>query len=160
MDIQLRNAGKLIFCICLCELAGALGTLFTASAVPTWYAGLARPALNPPGWVFGPVWTILYALMGGAVFLVWKQGWRRREVKRAIGLFSAQLLANALWSMLFFGMQNPFYALIDICLLWMLILATMIAFYRISKPAAYLLFPYLAWVSFAAYLNYMIYVLN
>ncbi len=160
MNIQKGDAGTLIFCLLGCELAGIIGSIFTVEAIPTWYATLVKPALNPPSWVFGPVWTMLYALMGIAVFLVWKQGWRRNEVKMALGLFGAQLATNALWSILFFRMQNPFYALIDILVLWMLILATSIAFYRISKPAAYLLIPYLGWVSFATYLNYMIYALN
>lgn len=160
MNIQKEDAGTLIFCLLGCELAGIIGSIFTIEAIPTWYATLVKPALNPPSWVFGPVWTMLYALMGLAVFLVWKQGWRRKEVKTALGLFGAQLATNALWSILFFRMHSPFYALIDILVMWVLILVTSIAFYRISKPAAYLLMPYLGWVSFATYLNYMIYVLN
>ncbi|MBP9762576.1 tryptophan-rich sensory protein [Patescibacteria group bacterium] len=160
MKKQTSNLGKLILCIFLCELSGIVGSLFTTKAIPTWYAGLIKPALNPPSWVFGPVWTVLYAMMGVAAFLVWKQGWQRKEVKIALGVFGLQLVINALWSLLFFGLHNPLLALIDILLLWLLILVTMIVFYRISKPAAYLLLPYLCWVSFATYLNYAIYVLN
>lgn len=160
MKIKLVDVGRLLLCILICELAGIIGSVFTVTAIPTWYAGLVKPALNPPGWVFGPVWTLLYALMGIAAFLVWKRGWKRKEVKVALGVFGAQLVANALWSIIFFAGHNPFYALIDIVLMWVLIVATIFVFYRISKPAAYLLVPYLAWVSFATYLNYMIYVLN
>lgn len=160
MKRGLGNGGKLVLCILVCQLAGIVGSLFTISAIPMWYAGLVKPALNPPGWVFGPVWTILYALMGIAAFLIWKQGWQRKEVKTALRVFSAQLIANALWSIIFFRGHNSFYALIDILILWVLILVTIFFFYRISKPAAYLLVPYICWVSFATYLNYMIYALN
>lgn len=160
MKTPLADAGKLALCVLFCELAGIVGSFFTISAIPTWYAGLVKPALNPPSWVFGPVWTILYALMGIAVFLVLKRGWRKKEVKVALSLFAAQLLVNAIWSILFFGMRNPLYALIDILVLWTLVLITTFAFYRISKPAAYLLLPYVCWVSFATYLNYRIYALN
>jgi benzodiazapine receptor len=160
MNTRLNNLGKLALCIVICELAGIIGSVFTISTIPTWYAGVVKPALNPPSWVFGPVWTLLYALMGIAAFLIWKRGWQRKEVKTALGIFGAQLLANAIWSILFFGARNPFYALIDILILWILIAVTIVAFYRIVKPAAYLLVPYICWVSFATYLNYMIYVLN
>ncbi len=146
--------------ILLSECAGLLGTIFTASAIPTWYATLEKPALNPPSWVFGPVWTILYALMGVAAFLVWRQGWEKKEVKQALGVFGMQLILNAVWSILFFGAQNPFIALIDILLLLCAIVLTMGVFFRVSKPATYLLIPYLVWVSFATYLNWSIYRLN
>lgn len=160
MKKQLSNPAELVLSIFLCELAGIIGSLFTIPAIPGWYAGLVKPALNPPSWVFGPVWTILYALMGIAAFLVWKQGWERKEVKTALGIFAAQLIANATWSIIFFGMRNPFYVLINIFALWILVLITIIVFYRISKPAAYLLLPYICWVSFATYLNYLVLVLN
>ncbi len=160
MKLKLADGGKLLFCILLCELSGIIGSVFTVTALSTWYVDLLKPALNPPGWVFGPVWTLLYALMGIAAFLVWKRGWQRKEVKTALGIFGAQLIANMTWSILFFGARNPFYALINILLLWVLIGVTIIFFYRLSKPAAFLLVPYLCWVSFATYLNYMIYVLN
>ncbi len=160
MKTWLGNLGKLLLCIFVCELAGIVGSFFTIPAIPTWYAGLAKPLLNPPSWLFGPVWTILYALMGIAAFLIWKQGWRHKEVKMALSIFGAQLIANATWSIIFFGARNPFYALIDILVLWIFILITIVVFYRISKPAAYLLLPYICWVSFALYLNYTIYILN
>jgi tryptophan-rich sensory protein len=160
MTKQVTNAGKLIFSILLCELVGVIGSLLTFKAIPTWYAGLVKPALNPPSWLFGPVWTVLYALMGIAAFLVWKQGWPRKEVKIALGIFGVQLVVNGIWSILFFGLHSPLLALVDILLLLVLILVTLVLFYRVSKPSAYLLVPYLCWVSFATYLNYMIYVLN
>jgi tryptophan-rich sensory protein len=142
------------------ELAGILGSVFTASSVSTWYTTLERPALNPPGWVFGPVWTTLYALMGIAAYLVWKKGFGRKDVRVALGIFGVQLVLNTLWSILFFGMQNPGAAFIEIIFLWFAILATIIAFAKISKLAAWLLMPYILWVTFASYLNFSIWILN
>lgn len=146
--------------ILLCECAGIIGTFFTSSAIPTWYAALEKPALNPPSWLFGPVWTMLYALMGIAAFLVWRRGFERPDVKRALVIFGGQLLLNTTWSILFFGLRNPLIALMNIILLWILIVLTIIVFFRIVKPSAYLLIPYLLWVSFATYLNWSIYLLN
>lgn len=155
-----RSNWSVIPWILLCECAGVLGTIFTASAIPTWYATLEKPALNPPSWVFGPVWTILYALMGIAAFLVWRQGREKKEVKQALAVFGVQLILNAVWSILFFGAQNPFIALVDIIVLLCAIVLAMVFFFRVSKPATYLLIPYFAWVSFATYLNWSIYRLN
>ncbi|MFH2063502.1 MAG: TspO/MBR family protein [bacterium] len=142
------------------QLAGAVGSLFTAPSIPTWYAGLVKPALNPPGWIFGPVWTLLYALMGAAAFLVWRRGWSRAETRIALAVFGLQLVLNALWSIVFFGWQQPGWALMEIALLWLSILATILLFRRVSRAAAWLLVPYLLWVSFASYLNYSIWTLN
>ena len=105
--MKINNTLKLIIAIVACELAGIVGSIFTASAIPTWYATLAKPALNPPAWVFGPVWTTLYALMGVAAFLVWRKGWERKEVKTALGIFGIQLALNVLWSIVFFGLHSP-----------------------------------------------------
>lgn len=146
--------------ILLSEAAGIIGSLFTAPSIPAWYATLARPALNPPSWVFGPVWTTLFALMGIAAFLVWRAGWHRKEVKIALGIFLVQLVFNTLWSIIFFGLHNPGAAFAEIVALWLAIVSTIVLFARISKPAAWLLAPYIAWVSFAAYLNYMLWMLN
>lgn len=146
--------------IAVCLLAGFIGSIFTTSAIPTWYAGLVKPALNPPAWVFGPVWTVLYILMGIALYLVWSRGWEHKNVQVATAIFAVQLVLNVLWSYLFFGMQAPYFALIEIVLLWIAIVMTVAAFYRVSVSAALLLVPYLLWVSFAAYLNYGIYALN
>ncbi len=158
--MKLNNTFKLIIAVGVSELAGIIGSVFTVSAIPNWYAGLMKPVLNPPSWVFGPTWTTLYALMGVAAFLIWKTGWEKREVRMALGAFGIQLFLNAVWSVIFFGLHSPGWALVDIAALWLAIVWTMIVFYKISKPAAYLLIPYILWVSFASYLNYAIWTLN
>jgi len=158
--MKFNNFFKLAIAIVVAELAGAIGSVFTVSAIPNWYAGLVKPALNPPSWVFGPAWTTLYALMGIAAFLIWKSGWDKKEVKKALGVFGIQLVLNALWSIIFFGLHSPGWALVDIIALWFAIVWTMVVFYKISKPAAYLLVPYILWVSFVSYLNYSIWMLN
>lgn len=158
--MKINSALKLIVAIVVCELAGVVGSIFTTPSIPGWYAGLVKPALNPPSWVFGPVWTTLFVLMGIAAFLVWRKGLVRRDVKNALGIFIIQLILNTLWSVIFFGLHSPGGALIEIIFLWLAILATIISFAKISKPAAWLLVPYILWVSFAAYLNYSIWALN
>ena len=158
--MKINNTLKLIIAVALSELAGIIGSVFTIPSISTWYATLVRPALNPPAWVFGPVWTVLYTLMGVAAFLVWKKGLEHRDVKIALGIFLGQLVLNTLWSIIFFGLHNPGAAFVEIIFLWLAIFATIVAFARISKPAAWLLVPYLAWVSFAVYLNYAIWILN
>ena len=164
--MKLNNFFKLVIAIGVSELAGIIGSVFTISAIPNWYAGLVKPALNPPAWVFGPAWTTLYALMGIAAFLIWSsyakasEGQAKRQIKIALGVFGIQLFLNAIWSIIFFGLHSPGWALVDIVLLWLAIVWTMVVFYKISRPAAYLLVPYLLWVSFASYLNYAIWVLN
>jgi len=140
--------------------AGIIGSLFTASAVSTWYVTLAKPVYNPPSWVFGPVWLLLYTMMGVSLYLVWQKRSKKKSHQFALTIFYVHLFLNALWSILFFGLKNPQAALYDIVLLWVLLLLTIILFYKISKPASYLLWPYLLWVSFAANLNYMIWILN
>lgn len=156
----MSNTFKLIISIVISELAGIIGSVFTAPSIAGWYGELVKPAINPPSWVFGPVWTTLFTLMGIAAFLIWKKGLERRDVKIALGIFIGQLMLNTLWSIVFFGLQNPGGALIEIVFLWSAILATIIAFARISKPAAWLLLPYILWVSFAMYLNYALWTLN
>ena len=158
--MNLRSSLKLISAIIISELAGIIGSLFTFSAIPTWYATLAKPALNPPSWIFGPVWTTLYALMGIAAFLVWNKGLDRKDVREALSVFGLQLVLNASWSIVFFGLHSPLWALVNIVALWLSIIWTMILFYKISKPTLYLLLPYILWVSFASYLNYSIWMLN
>ncbi len=157
---RLNDFAKLIISIIICELAGVIGSVFTVSAIPNWYAGLAKPALNPPSWIFGPVWITLYILMGLSVFLVWRIGWKKKGVRKALGIFGIQLFLNSIWSIVFFGLQRPGWAFINIIALWLTILWAMAVFYRISKPAMYLLLPYILWVSFALYLNLAIYTLN
>jgi benzodiazapine receptor len=155
---------KLLVAIALCESAGIIGSVFTASSIPTWYATLQKPSFSPPNWVFGPVWTTLFALMGIAAFLIWTTKTRsanqQKEVAIAKTIFILQLVLNVLWSVVFFGLQQPGAAFIEIIFLWGAIVASIFFFSRISKTAAWLLAPYLAWVSFAAYLNYSIYLLN
>ncbi len=153
--MKLPDWARLGIMVLVCELAGIAGSVFTVPVISGWYAGLTKSALTPPGWVFGPAWITLYFLMGVAAYLVWRKG----EV-RALYVFWAQLTVNVLWSYFFFGMHNPALALIDIVLLWALILWAIAAFAKISRSAAYVLIPYIAWVSFAAYLNYSIWMLN
>jgi tryptophan-rich sensory protein len=158
--MKINNISKLIIAIMISEFAGIIGSVFTTPSIPGWYSGIIKPDFNPPEWVFGPVWTTLFALMGIAAFLVWKKGLDRRDVKIALGIFMGQLVLNTLWSIIFFGFKSPGVAFVEIIFLWLAILATIIAFAKISKPAAWLLVPYILWVSFAAYLNYSIYALN
>ncbi|MDZ7731508.1 MAG: TspO/MBR family protein [Natrialbaceae archaeon] len=143
------------------ELVGVSGSVFTAMGLESWYAGLESPALAPPNWVFGPVWTTLFALMGGAVWLVWRQARvQDRNVRIAVGLFAGQFVLNVAWSAAFFGARSITAGLAAIVGLWLAILATIGAFARVDRWAAVLLIPYLLWVSFAAYLNYRFLVLN
>ncbi len=158
--MKTNNVSKLAISIAISELAGIIGSVFTMPSVTNWYVGIAKPAFNPPAWVFGPVWTTLFALMGIAAFLVWRKGLKRRDVKIALSIFIGQLVLNTLWSIIFFGLHSPGGALVEMVFLWLAIAATIIAFARISKPAAWLLLPYILWVSFAAYLNYSIWILN
>jgi tryptophan-rich sensory protein len=158
--MKLNDLYKLALAVVVSEVAGVIGSIFTIPAISGWYATLTKPALNPPGWVFGPVWTLLYALMGLAAFWVWKKGWHKKEVKAALSLFIFQLLLNVLWSLIFFGLHSPLWAFVNIVLMWLAIVATMIAFWKISRPAFYLLAPYILWVTFAAYLNLAIVMLN
>ena len=151
---------KLIIAITVSELAGIIGSIFTMPSIAGWYAGLAKPALNPPAWVFAPVWTTLFALMGIAAFLVWRKGLNNRNVKIALVIFIIQLVLNTLWSIIFFGLHNPGGAFIEIIFLWIAIFFTIIVFFKISRPAALLLVPYIIWVSFAGYLNYSIWQIN
>ncbi|MDP3974829.1 MAG: TspO/MBR family protein [Candidatus Jorgensenbacteria bacterium] len=152
---------KLFIAVGFSLLAGAIGSIFTSSSVSGWFTTLVKPALNPPSWLFGPVWTALYVLMGIAAFVVWSNvDVMREERKRALWAFALQLILNATWSVLFFGLQSPLLALFGIALLWLAILWTLVVFSRISRPAAWLLAPYLLWVTFASYLNYATWTLN
>lgn len=156
----MKNIFLLILCILICQLAGIIGSIFTFEAIPTWYAVLNKPSLNPPNWVFGPVWTVLYTLMGISLFIVWKKREQGFNIVSALYIFFTQLILNAAWSIVFFGVKSISGALILIIILWFTILLTIIKFSNISKPSSYLLIPYILWVSFAAYLNYSIYSLN
>lgn len=152
----MKNIYKLIISVLICLLAGFIGSFFTS--VSGWYFELNKPWFNPPNWVFAPVWTLLYVLMGISLYLVWIKGIKNAKI--GLSLFGIQLFLNALWSIIFFGLQAVLFAFIEIIVLWVFILLTIIWFYRISKSAAYLLTPYIVWVSFAAALNYWILLLN
>jgi len=154
------NLWKLIFSIVVCQLAGVIGSLFTSSSISTWYTALRKPFFNPPNWIFGPVWITLYLLMGISLYLVWNTGIEQKYVKVAIIVFIVQFVLNSLWSILFFGLQSPFLAFVEILVLWATILLTIVFFFRISVVAGWLLIPYIIWVSFAAVLNGAIWLLN
>jgi len=148
---------KLIISVLICQIAGVIGSIFTAPSITAWYANLQKPAFSPPNWVFGPVWITLYTLMGISLYLVWN---KKKNIKIPLTLFFIQLILNSIWSVIFFGLQNPFYALIEIIILWIMILLTVISFYKVSKKASLLLLPYIVWVTVATFLNYYIWILN
>jgi len=156
-----RPIVSLAGCILIVELVGASGSLFTVQGLSTWYSTLQRPTIAPPNWVFGPVWTTLFALMGGALWLVWRRFESSpREVAVAFGVFVVHFVFNLGWSATFFGLREIGLGIVVIAVLWLLIVATMWAFDRVDRRAALLLVPYLLWVSFAAFLNYRFWVLN
>lgn len=181
--MKFNNAIKVLISIIICELAGIVGSVFTTPEIKGWYAGLEKPSFSPPNWIFGPVWTILFILMGISLYLVWAEKWQAKDSGRMqkikawniysqklwqgqwskiniILIFALQLILNIVWSFLFFGMHSPQLAFFEILMLWFTILFTILNFYRVSKLAAYLLVPYIFWVSFAAILNYFIWMLN
>lgn len=156
----LRQVGLALLFILVCQLAGILGAATTVTGASSWFEALDKPFFNPPSWVFGPVWTVLYTLMGVAAFLVWRQGWARPEVKAALATFGVQLLLNAAWTPVFFGAHQIGLALLIIVLLWGAIALTMRRFFPLSRWAGWLLVPYLLWVTFATALNAAIWALN
>jgi tryptophan-rich sensory protein len=151
---------KIVLMVVLCVTVGYLSGLVTRESILTWYVTLNKPSFNPPNWVFAPVWTLLYIMMGVAAGMVWTSNSDEQTTKKALGFFAIQLGLNALWSCLFFGLHNPLLALIEIILLWLMIFETYNMFKKINKTAGLLLLPYLAWVSFAAILNASIWWLN
>lgn len=151
---------KIIIGILICNGVGLLASAVTLDAIPNWYAQLNKPSFNPPNWLFGPVWTVLYTLMGVSAAAIWEAGVDRPEVKKALTVFAVQLGLNGIWSYLFFGYQNPLFAFIEILCLLIVIVVTIFHFKNIKKWTAWLLIPYLIWVSFAAILNFSIYLLN
>lgn len=158
--MKLEGVHKLVISIVVSLCAGGIGSLFTFSKIPTWYAALQKPAFTPPDWLFAPAWTVLYVLMGIAAFYVWRVGSDKREVRVALVTFLIQLIFNALWSVVFFGMENLFFGAVMIVALWIIILFTIIRFYKISQTAAWLLIPYILWVTFASALNIAVWLLN
>jgi len=141
-------------------LSGFIGSLATRPAIDSWYARLVKPPFNPPDWLFGPAWTVLYILMGLAVYLVWSRGLDAPGVRPALAVFAVQLVLNATWSFVFFAARSPVMGFVEILALWGAILATMVLFFRVSAAAGWLLVPYIGWVSFATVLNGAIMVLN
>lgn len=152
---------KIIYCVAICLAVGYLSSNVTQSSIKTWYPTIEKPIFNPPSWVFAPVWTILYIMMGVAAGMVWNKLESNKElVKKGLLFFTVQLLLNALWSYLFFGLNNILLAFLEIILLWLIIYETYHIFKQIDKKASYLLIPYLAWVGFATILTGTIYFLN
>ena len=138
-------------------LAGFVGSYFTVGSIPTWYATLNKPSFNPPNFIFGPVWTTLYILMGISLYLILSS---KKKKDFALKMFFAQLILNVSWSLVFFGLHNLPLSLLNIVLLWLAIVWTIKEFLKISKISAYLLYPYILWVTFASFLNFSIYLLN
>jgi len=154
-----RDILGLVIAVVATEAVGGASALAAGGDFRSYFDALRRPPLTPPPAAFGPAWSTLYLLMGIAAWLVWRRGVNEKSAA-ALGLFVAQLVLNALWSIIFFGSHKLGWALLEIALLWMMILATIIAFWRVRPLAAALLLPYLAWVSFATYLNAGIWRLN
>lgn len=164
-DSQWKTLGLAALFVAGCELVGIVGALTTATGESSWYQSLSKPPFQPPSWLFGPVWTLLYALMGVAAFLVWHAGRNtegpgRREVRVALGLFVAQLMLNGIWTPVFFGVESITGGAVVIVALLVLLAVTVRAFFRVSRTAGWLLVPYLLWVGFATALNLSIWVLN
>jgi len=159
--VKTTQVFKFIAALAVCFGASGIGAIFMKDeSISNWYAQLQKPNITPPDWVFGPVWTILYLLMGISVFIIWNKGLDYPKVKQALVLFLIQLALNAAWTPLFFGLHLILPALIEIMLLWLAILATLSAFKRISPRASMLLLPYLIWVGYAVILNGSICYLN
>lgn len=148
-----------IISIVIAELVGGVGSFFTVDSVRTWLPTLVQPSWMPPNWLFGPVWTILYALMGLAVAWIWRKR-KNKKARLALGIYEVQLFFNLIWSIIFFGSHSPFWALMDVIVLWGLIILMMLKFYALDKKAGWILLPYLAWVTFATVLNFAIWRLN
>jgi len=152
-----NNWYKLLVSIIICEFAGIIGSAFTMPAINSWYRDLNKPFFNPPNWVFGPVWTIIFVLMGVSLYLVWNIGKKTVKAKK---IFALQWVLNIFWTVIFFKFHSLLFAFIEILFLCVAIFWTIIEFYKVSRAAAYLLLPYIVWVSFAAVLNLSILILN
>lgn len=157
--MKIIDVVKLVVSLAVPLLAGFGSSVFTVNSISTWYATLNKPWFSPPNVVFAPVWTILYILMGLALFLIWRSP-RNRTRDIGIALFAAQLAINVIWTLAFFGLQNTLYGLLTIIPLWILIAATIYQFYKVEKWASYLLVPYIVWVSIATALNASVFLLN
>ena len=156
----MKKTSRLLLSVAVCLLIGFLGSLVTTPSVSTWFSTVNKPSFSPPNWLFAPVWTILFILMGISAYLVWNKGLKKKAVKEALLIFVFQLVLNFLWSLFFFGLHQPFLASLEIIVLWVAILLTILKFRKISAAAGYLLLPYIAWVTFASFLNFTIARLN
>lgn len=156
---QPRNLPLFIVTLLIPQLAGGIGAIFTTPNISQWYVFLHKPFFAPPNWVFAPVWTTLFLLMGVALYLIWNAK-KSQEKNEALLFFFVQLMLNILWSVLFFGLRSPLAAFLEILVLWVLILLTIFHFFKVSKVAGWLLVPYLLWVSFASVLNWGIVLVN
>jgi len=154
------TAVKTAFAVALCLAAGGIASAFTMASIQTWYAELQQPSLTPPDWIFAPVWTTLYIMMGVAAGLVWGSKERSRNASFALALFLVHLAVNMAWSLVFFRLQSPGGAFGVIVVLWVMVVILIGLFWRLSRPASVLLLPYLLWVTFASYLNAGIWYLN
>ncbi len=154
----MNKYSKLIIALIIPQVAGLLGALATTSNIAGWYVSLVKPNFNPPNWIFGPVWTVLFLLIGIALYFVWIS--KAKNKQTAYLFFALQMIFNIIWSWLFFYFHNPLFAFTEIIFLWILILLNIIYFYKASKASAYLLIPYIFWVSFAVVLNFYILILN
>lgn len=157
---KINNILKLVTSIFICLFTGFIGSIFTSPSIPTWYATLTKPSFNPPSWIFAPVWITLFVLIGISLYMVWNKGLQDKKVKISLFIFGVQLVLNVLWSFLFFGLHSPFYAFLEIIILWIAIVLTIVNFFKASRTAGLLLLPYIFWVSFAAILNFSIWRLN
>jgi tryptophan-rich sensory protein len=151
---------KFIISIIICQSAGIFGSLFTFDAISDWYLTLEKPTFAPPNWIFGPVWISLYFLMGVSLYTVWKDELKSKTRNAFFVVLGIQLVLNALWSFLFFGLNSPLLGLLDIILLDIMVIVTIIYAKSLSKVAMILLIPYLVWIIFASFLNFMIFLLN
>ena len=156
---RMKKIGQFLLALLIPLTIGGVSGYFTVEAIPGWYRTIEKPEWNPPNWVFGPVWTTLYVLMGIAMYLIWTQP-RTKNRQRALYLNAAQLILNFFWSLIFFNLHAIGWALIEILSMWVLIVTTMFAYDKVHKPAAWLLLPYIIWVSFATILNFAIWRLN
>ncbi|MFA6919217.1 MAG: TspO/MBR family protein [Patescibacteria group bacterium] len=156
----MSKAIKLIISVVSCLAIGNLGTLFTVPNIATWYATLTKPSFNPPNWIFAPVWTTLFILMGISLFLIWNSQKKDKNRKVFFVVFIINLILNVLWSLIFFGLHMTGLAFLEVILLALSIIILMVLSWKISKTAAFLLAPYLLWVCFASFLNYNLWILN
>ncbi|HCF03959.1 TspO/MBR family protein [Flavobacterium sp.] len=157
----MNKISRIAIVVIICLAVGYLSGMVTRASITTWYPTLVKPSFNPPNWIFAPVWTSLYVMMGVAAGLIWNQiTTKKAAVTKALQFFTIQLVLNALWSYLFFGLHNLMLATIEVVLLWLMIFETYSQFAKINKTASYLMLPYLAWVSFASVLTASIWWLN